>query len=281
MPTILDQLNAIDFSKYTAEIAVGNTLTDTAATQFSRFASAASLAYAANAEGATIMAPSRGMMVPVNHVTQKAEPKFTIKTNETSDGTLARQFLADSAFAAATLNNLQTAIASPTAGAAFDFDTGSDGIAIKKGTRMKIRTSAGAHVTHLTAVTYAGTESAYGAAADGTALAENIDVITDLERGEVIFLRDIDDDVITPTITAPAITATDETYRKGVKGLQVGTLRRYCEFHLYNSATQIEDITIKATCGIIPTSGFTADASAETETETEFVVISGFQLFKR
>lgn len=110
-------------------------------------------------------------------------------------------------------DNIQTGL-SAVAGSAWDFDESSDGVANVAGRWYPVLNSSGVRVKDITALSLAGTLSAYGAAADGTALAEGIDYKLDGKLGMVQFLRAIDDDVITPTITSKTITAADKEYLK-------------------------------------------------------------------
>lgn len=120
-------------------------------------------------------------------------------------------------------DNAQTGL-SAVAGTAWNFNTGSSGVANVVGRWYPIRAASGTPHTDITACTFAGALSAYGSGGASTTLAEGIDYVLDKKLGMVQFKKSISNDTITPTITSKTISATSKEYLKKIKPGQLATI---------------------------------------------------------
>lgn len=178
-----------------------------------------------------------------------SEPKIKLTVNEFTDE-VARIALGDDPtfdYGSAGSDNAQTGL-SAAAGTAWNFNTGSSGVAVVAGQRTQIYDASGARVMDVTAVVLSGAVAQYGAAGDSMTLAEDVDYKLDPQTGEILWLKAISNDTVTPTITSNTITATSKNYASKIKAFLKGFKERYFMLRCYdqdddfNMALWSEDI---------------------------------------
>ncbi|MDP0498675.1 MAG: hypothetical protein Q7P63_01120 [Verrucomicrobiota bacterium JB022] len=281
---VIAQINPRDVVAMTAEVYVGNGKTPETNSRYGLLGSSASLEYAPNSETKTKMVPVRGIKRPVGAHTTKIEPKYNVTSNELSQKIVNMVFFtdADYDFGSAGADNAQTGL-SAVAGTAWDFDATSTGEAVKAGDCTDVLDASGKPVQAITAIVLAGVNSAYGAAGDSTTLAEGIDYRLDPLLGQIVWLKPIDDDVITPTITSETITSTSRNYMRKLKPNRKGFIERMCRIFWYDQDDESnwvmahKDFLARFTV----TSGFTADGEADAEPQVEITVLTDGYMLKR
>jgi len=240
--------------------------------------------YNPNVQSETRSVPFHGLMRPLGSHTSGITPSWSVNLRSAKRDNL--DFLynvdPDHDFGSAGSDNAQSAI-SAAAGTAFDFDEGADGAGVLRGDRVDLLDASGNRVMHVTSVTLAGTQSNYGATGSATALLEGTDFEVDYLEGQILFLRDIADDVITPTFTAPAITSASELYLVKRKPFLLGSYRRH-----WRVLTTDQDERNPRVVGLYdffgelaPSGSSQNDGSAAFEGQYTLTYISGGYLYTR
>jgi len=281
----LADIDKRQIANLTAELHVADSDTLTPATRW-QSQGGLSVTYNPNATNNTRHVPIRGLKRPISSFTEMIDPSYDISGQQLTDDMIDWIFYVDAghAFGSEGGDNAQSAI-SATAGTAWDFDEGADGTGIQIGQRVDVLDAAGNHVTFDddSALTLAGTQSNYGSAGSATALLEGTDFEFDRELGQVVFLRAINDDVITPTLTSPAITSASKNYMTKRMPIREGKVSLRCRLFFFDQDKDSNLILAhKDFLGEISASGgLTADGSAEANPGVNIKILDEGRLFKR
>lgn len=175
-------------------------------------------------------------------------------------------------------NNIQAALVA-VAGTPFNFDVTAGGTQYELGRWLALRNAAGKEVTDLTALTLTGGQAHYGVAHNSTALVEGVDYSVDMKTGLVAFAYAIDEDTITPTITAKAITQSSDEYLARIRVMSQATHQGMARLYVWdddaksNLALRHLDFHAQVTVSSAPT--FKDDfATVEIEVEVLDIVPS-------
>lgn len=280
----LADINARDLLTLTAEVHIGDGKTVATTNRWKSLGAVPSLEYAPNAENKAVPVAVRGIIRTAKSHTSRIEPKYTATMRELSKKVMEMIFFEDTAhdFGAAGADNAQSGL-SAASGSAFDLDEGSDGEGVAIGDRTDVLDSSGNHVLAITALVLAGVEEAYGAGGDSTTLAEGIDYELDADIGQVRWLKAINDDVITPTITSATIAATSTNYMTKAKPNRVGYVEKLCRIYWFDQDSDSnwviwhKDFLARFSVG----RGFTADGEATAEPQLMIEVLSDGEVWKR
>lgn len=221
----------------------------------------------------------RGQKRKVKSVNRMMGLKYKLTLAELGPKQLAMVYFGDPDYTFAdAAHNGQAALVA-TAGTPWNFDVANGGTAYKAGRYMAVRSAAGKEVTDLTALTLTGADAQYGAAGNSTALVEGIDYSVDLKTGLVTFSRAINGDVITPTITAKAITSDSDEFLTRIRVMSKATHKGMARLYVWdddaksNLALRHTDFHCQVTVSTAPT--FKDDfATVEIEVEVLDIVPS-------
>ena len=280
----LNNIDPRDLLTSTSEIFLAEGTAVTAATRWQRFANLPGLSYDPQAEHKDTMIMVRGVKRPGKSHTTSINPKFTAKSNELNQQIVDFVFFADENedLGSEAVDNAQAAL-SAAAGSDFDFDEGADGAGVTIGQRTDILNAAGARISNITAIVLTGGEEAYGATGDQTTLLEGTDYELDALLGQIIWLKAINDDVISTSITAPAITSDSDNYMVKRKPNQKGSREMLARMYWYDQdetsklKLAYEDVLVR----IKVTGGFESDGEAEAEPELEFTPLTDGRVLNR
>lgn len=287
MPLIqaaISDVNTRHMMTLAGELQIGNTGSLATCNRFRDFGNIGDVKYNPTSDNKVMKFTRRALTRTAKAHNRSIEPKYEVMSNELSR--LLRQLIfftdPDHVWGAEGADNAQSAI-SATAGTPWDFDEGDDGQGVAIGDRTDILNASGAHVIGCTALVLAGVETVYGAGADSATLAEGVDYEHDSQLGQVRWLRAIDDDVITPTITCPAITSASANYMTKMKPNRVGYIERICRVNFFdqdevaNWAMAHNDFLAR----IIATDGPQANNDVDAEGKVEIHVLTdGYMLFR-
>lgn len=280
----LSDINPRDMLTLTGEVHLADSDALSAASRWKSLGNIPGLQYNPNSENKTTMMVVRGIRRPAKSHNTSIDPKYEVSVNEISDDVLDMIFFVDQGhdFGSAGADNAQTGI-SAAAGGAFDFDAGDDGVAVAAGERVDILDTDGKHVQHVTAIVLTGTNLNYGPDADQAALVEGVDYELDGALGQVRFLKPIDDDVITTSITSETITATSKSYMRKRKPNRVGYIERMCRIYWFDQDNDSNWVMahkdFKGRFSV--TGGFNADGEADAEATLEIEILSDGEILKR
>lgn len=280
----LNNIDPRDLVTSTSEIylAAGNTVA--ASTRWKRFSNLPGLEYQPNAEHKETMINVRGVKRPGKSYTTGLDPKFIAKANELNQRIIDFVFFADEDedFGAESADNAQAAL-SAVAGQSFDFDEGADGVGVGVGERTDILTSTGGRLRDVSAIVLTGVNLSYGSGEDQAQLVEGVDYELDGLLGQIVWLKAINNDVISTSITAPAITADSSSYMVKRKPNKVGSREMMARMYWYDQdetaklKLAYEDVLMR----VKVIGGFNSDGEADAEPEIEFTPLTEGRLLNR
>lgn len=222
----------------------------------------------------------RGQKRKVKSVNRMMGLKYKLTLAELGPRQLALVYFgdADYDFGAEQANNVQTALVA-AAGMPFNFDLTDGGSDYQLGRWVALRNVAGKEVTDLTALTLTGGQAHYGVNHNSTALVEGVDYSVDMKTGLVSFSRAIDEDTITPTITAKQIAQGSDEYLARIRVMSQATHQGMARLYVWdddaksNLALRHLDFHAQVTVSAAPT--FKDDfATVEIEVEVLDIVPS-------
>ncbi|KAF0093430.1 MAG: hypothetical protein E1N59_2831 [Puniceicoccaceae bacterium 5H] len=202
--------------------------------RFEQFGSLPRLAYEPRNDGEDVTRFGRNGPQVVGRRPNGAGMKYPLTLSELGTNQLWLMTMHDPNYdwGAVASDNAQTAL-SAVAGQPFDFDEGDAGLGVKAGMLTPLFTTTGLRVAFPTAVTLAGVETVYGPSSDSTALVAGVDFELDQVTGKIHWLRDINDDVITPTITAPEITSSSPEYMIRAKAMSGQQIKGFADIYIH------------------------------------------------
>lgn len=280
----ISDINPRDLLTMTAEVHIADSATLSAATRWTALGNVPGLQYQPNAENKKTMANIRGLKRPLKSHTTGIDPKYEVTVNELRDDVLDMIFFVDTThdFGSGGADNAQTGL-SAAAGTAFDFDAGDDGVAVAAGERVDILNASGGHVTHVTAIVLTGVNLAYGPDEDQAALVEGVDYELDGDVGQIRFLKAINDDVISTSITSETITAVSSNYMIKRKPNRIGYIERMCRIFWWDQDNDSNWVIwhkdFKARFSV--SDGFNADGEADAEAKLEIEILTDGEIWKR
>lgn len=280
----LSDVNKRDLLTLTAEVHIADSAVLSAASRWTDLGNIPGLQYNPNAENKTVMIVRRGLKRPGKSHTTAIEPKYEVTSNELSDEVLDMIFFVDAEhdFGSAGADNAQTGL-SAVDGTDFDFDEGADGAGVLAGQRTDILDANGKQVHQITALALVGVATNYGPAEDSATLVEGVDYELDADIGQIRWLKAINNDVITPTITSETITSSSKKYMRKRKPNRVGYVERMCRIFWWdqdndsNWVIYHKDFLARFSVD----GGFNADGEADAESKLMIEVLSDGEIWKR
>jgi len=280
----LSDVNKRDLLTLTAEVHIADSAVLSAASRWTDLGNIPGLQYNPNAENKTVMIVRRGLKRPGKSHTTAIEPKYEVTSNELSDEVLDMIFFVDAEhdFGSEGADNAQTGI-SAVDGTDFDFDEGADGAGVLAGQRTDILDANGKHVHQITALALVGVATNYGPAEDSATLVEGVDYELDADIGQIRWLKAINNDVITPTITSETITSSSKKYMRKRKPNRVGYVERMCRIFWWDQDNDSNWVMLHKDflARFSVDGGFNADGEADAESKLMIEVLSDGEIWKR
>lgn len=262
------------FLQLVAEVWISNSsAAPTAATRWTCLTNNTSTEFNKNQTTRASMKAVDAVRRPAREHVSEIDPQFTFTanclTNEVMQSLLGAD--PDFSFGSDPSSNAQASGSSASI-TDFDFDEGADGVGIAKNSRTPILDGSGNHVRSITALALAGTESAYGADEDDTTLVEGVDYLLDSQNGTILWLKAINNDVITGTASWSAITSASNNYLSAFRMFTRVAKTRYFSI-VWRDQDDLDNIVIEtpwlgahAIKGSIKVeAGFTADGQNDAE----------------